>query len=171
VDFGRIFPSDAGGGRGKADLTRSDEMNLRRIVLLGSMVVAVAASALAWVPTQDIKAERTGATSFKLSGKNTIGELDVKIEDKHLFQGFKAEGKNGDNKVEFEIKSAGLGGGWNIEGKNGDIKIELKAKKKGAFSKEWGVKGKVGDKEIDETITGNWDVDPAIEASLVAFDR
>ena len=147
-------------------------MNLRRIMILGSVaVVAIAAAASAWVPKQDIKAERTGLTTFKLSGKNTIGELNVEIKDQHLFQGFKAEGKNGDNKVEFEIKSAGLAGGWNIQGKNGDIKIDLKAKQKGVLSKEWSVKGKVGKKEIDETITGNWDVDPAIEASLVAFDQ
>lgn len=145
-------------------------MKLSRLIA-PIIAFTVAAAALAWVPTQDIKAERRGLTSFGLVGKNTIGKLDVAIEDKHLFQGFSAEGKNGDNKVEFEIKSAGIGGGWNIEGKNGDIKIDLQAKQKGLLSKEWSVKGKVGDKEIDETITGNWDVDPAIEASLVAFDR
>ncbi|MBL8746578.1 MAG: hypothetical protein JNK58_09520, partial [Phycisphaerae bacterium] len=134
------------------------------------VALSVVAAALAWVPKQDIKAERRGLTSFALVGKNTIGTLDVSIEDKHLFQGFSAEGKNGDNKVEFTIKSAGIAAGWNIEGKNGTITIDLKAKQKGLLSKEWSVKGKVGDKEIDETITGNWDVDPAIEASLVAFD-
>lgn len=134
------------------------------------IALAVAAAAFAWVPTQDIKAERKGLTSFALVGKNTLGKLEVQIEDKHLFQGFSAEGKNGENKVEFTIKSAGLAGGWNIEGKNGEIKIDLKAKQKGLLSKEWSVTGKVGEKEIDETITGNWDVDPAVEASLVAFD-
>lgn len=144
---------------------------MRPIHVIAPIVALVTtAAALAWVPKQDIKAERKGLTSFALTGKNTIGTLDVSIEDKHLFQGFSAEGKNGDNKVEFTIKSAGIGAGWNIEGKNGTITIDLKAKQKGLLSKEWSVTGKVGDKSIDETITGNWDVDPAIEASLVAFD-
>ena len=132
--------------------------------------VLIAATAFAWVPKQDIKCERRGPTVFGLVGTNTIGKLDVEVSDKHLFQGFKAEGKNGDNKVEFEIKSAGLLGGWNIQGKNGDITIDLKAQSKGPLSSEWTVKGKVGDKEINETVTGNWDVDPAIVAALVAFD-
>ncbi len=136
-----------------------------------ALILTLTGVVCAWVPTQAIKAERRGLTSFALTGTNTIGKLDVSIEDKHLFQGFSAEGKNGDNKVEFTIKSAGIASGWNIEGKNGDIKIELKAKQKGLLSKEWQVTGKVGDKDIDETITGNWDVDPAVEASLVAFDR
>ncbi|MDX2114448.1 MAG: hypothetical protein SFZ24_02340 [Planctomycetota bacterium] len=134
-------------------------------LLLASLSVLAA-----WVPTHDIKAERRGLASFALVGKNSLGTLDVSIEDKHLFQGFAAEGKNGDNKVEFTIKSAGLAQGWNIEGKNGSIKIDMRAKQKGILANEWRVTGKVGDKEIDETITGNWDVDPAIEASLVAFD-
>lgn len=145
-------------------------MNFRTCVAPIALVATVAATALAWVPTQDIKAERTGLTSFKFTGKNTIGPLEVTIEDKHLFQGFKGEGKNGENKVEFEIKAAGINAGWNIEGKNGDIKIDLKAKKKGLLDNEWEVKGKVGDKAIDETVTGNWDVDPAVVAALVAFD-
>lgn len=132
--------------------------------------VLVAATAFAWVPKQEIKCERRGPTVFGLVGTNTIGKLDVEVSDKHMFQGFQAEGKNGENKVEFEIKSAGLMAGWNIQGKNGEIVIDLKAKSKGAFSNEWSVKGKVGDKEIDETVTGNWDVDPAIVAALVAFD-
>jgi hypothetical protein len=145
-------------------------MSIRSILAPVALVCTLAAAALAWVPDKDIKCERRGPASFALVGTNSLGKLDVLIEDKHLFQGFSAEGKNGENKVEFEIKSAGLGAGWTIEGKNGDIKIELKAKQKGPFSKEWSVKGKVGDKEIDETVTGNWDVDPAIVASLVAFD-
>lgn len=140
-------------------------------VLSSAAVLAtVAVSAWGWVPKADIRAERRGVTSFGLVGANSLGKLDVNIEDKHLFQGWSAEGKNGENKVEFEIKSAGLAQGWNIEGKNGDLRIELKAQKKGLLSNEWRVTGKVGDKEIDETTTGNWDVDPAIEASLVAFD-
>lgn len=141
-----------------------------RALCITACLVASAGILGAWVPTQDIKAERRGLASFAITGTNTIGKVDVSIEDKHLFQGFSAEGKNGDNKVEFTIKSAGLNAGWNIEGKNGEIKIELKAKQKGLFSKEWQVTGKVGEKDIDVTITGNWDVDPAIEASVVAFD-
>lgn len=132
--------------------------------------LAMVATAFGWVPKQDIKCERRGPTVFGLIGTNTIGKLDVEVSDKHLFQGFKAEGKNGENKVEFEIKSAGILGGWNIQGKNGDIVIDLKAQSKGPLSSEWTVKGKVGEKEINETVTGNWDVDPAIVASLVAFD-
>lgn len=135
-----------------------------------AVVCSLCAVSYAWVPTQKIKAERKGLTTFALTGENTLGKLEVNIEDKHLFQGWSAEGKNGSNSVEFTIKSAGLNAGWNIEGKNGDIKIDMKAKKKGLLSNEWEVTGKVGDKEIKETITGNWDVDPAIEASLVAFD-
>lgn len=142
--------------------------NRSHIVQAALVLTLVVAGA--WVPKQDIKAERRGLTSFAITGTNTIGKVDVSIEDKHLFQGFSAEGKNGDNKVEFQIKSAGIAGGWNITGKNGDITIELKAKQKGLLSNEWKVTGKVGDKDIDETITGNWDVDPAIEASVVAFD-
>lgn len=133
-------------------------------------VLVVAASALAWVPKQEIKCERRSGTVFGLVGKNTLGELNVEVADKHLFQGFKGEGKNGENKVEFEIKSAGLGAGWVIEGKNGATIIELKVKNKGPFSKEWTVKGTVGETEINETVTGNWDVDPVIVAALVAFD-
>lgn len=136
-----------------------------------ALILTLTAAVCAWVPTQSIKAERRGVTSFALVGTNTIGKLDVSIEDKHLFQGFSAEGKNGDNKVEFTIKSGGIGAGWIIEGKNGDIKIDMRAKQKGLLSKEWHVTGKVGDTDIDVTTTGNWDVDPAIEASLVAFDR
>lgn len=145
-------------------------MQIGSILAPVAVVCSLSVAAWAWVPKADIKAERDGATSFVIKGKNSIGDLDVKIEDQHLFRGFKAEGKNGDNKVEFSIKSAGLGAGWAIEGKNGDIVIDLRAKQKGPFSNEWGVTGKVGDKKIDETITGNWDVDPAIEASVVAFD-
>ncbi len=145
-------------------------MNIRTLIPAVAVVCTLAVSALAWVPTQKIKAERKGLTSFALTGENTIGKLDVSIEDKHLFQGFSGEGKNGENKVEFTIKSAGPAQGWNIEGKNGDIKIDLKTKQKGLLSNEWSVKGKVGDKEVDETITGDWDVDPAIVAALVAFD-
>ncbi len=133
-------------------------------------VACVAAGALAWVPKKDIKAERDGATSFKLTGTNSLGKLDVKIEDKHLFQGFKGEGTNGEKKVTVEIKSPGLGGGWKIEGKIGDDIIEMKANKEGVFSKEWKVTGKVGERKIEETIDGDWDVDPVIVATLVAFD-
>lgn len=144
---------------------------MKRSVFVGLVsALAITAAALGWVPKQDIKAERTGPTTFKFVGKNSIGELKVDIADQHLFQGFKGEGTNGDNKVEFSIKSAGLGAGWIIEGKNGSTIFELRAKSKGPFSKEWTVKGKVGDKEVEETVTGNWDVDPAVVAALVAFD-
>lgn len=145
-------------------------MNISSLLVPAAIVCACTAAVLAWTPKQDIKAERKGLTSFALVGTNTIGKLDVAIEDKHLFQGFSAEGKNGENKVEFTIKSAGIAGGWNIEGKNGSIVINLKAEKKGLLSNEWKVEGKVGDRQISETITGNWDVDPAVEAALVAFD-
>lgn len=139
-------------------------------VLAPVAALVVAAAAFAWVPTADIKAERKGPTSFALTGTNKVGKLDVAIEDKHMFQGFKGEGKNGEQKVEFDIKSAGLGAGWVIEGKNGEMKFELKVKQKGAFSSEWEVKGKVGDKEVSETITKTADIEPAITASLIAFD-
>ncbi|HVZ94807.1 MAG TPA: hypothetical protein VG797_09890 [Phycisphaerales bacterium] len=136
-------------------------------VAMGFMLVA---TAFAWVPKKDIKAERDGATKFKLTGTNTNGKLDVKIEDKHLFQGFKGEGTNGEKKVTLEIKSAGLGAGWKIEGKIGDEVIDLRSQQQGALSKEWKVTGKVGERKIDETIDGDWDVDPAIVSTLVAFD-
>ncbi len=132
--------------------------------------VALASSAFAWVPKSDIKAERDGATKFKLRGTNCRGDLNVTIEDKHLFQGFKGEGKNGENKVELQIKSAGIGDGWKIEGKVGDEVIDVRAKKKGMLEKEWSVTGKVGETKIDVTIDGDWDVDPAIVAALVCFD-
>lgn len=135
-----------------------------------AMTFVIAAAALAWVPKKDIKAERAGPASFKLTGTNTLGKLDVLIEDKHLFQGFKGEGTNGEKKVTLQIKSAGLGAGWKIEGKIGEEIIEMNAKQQGAFSKEWKVTGKVGERKIDETIDGDWDVDPVIVAALVAFD-
>lgn len=138
---------------------------------LGLALAALLCSASwAWVPKGDIKAERDGATKFKLTGTNCRGELDVKIKDKHLFQGFEGEGKNGDKKVEFKIKSVGLGDGWKIEGKIGDEVIEVRVKKKGLLEKEWSVTGKVGETKIDETIDGDWDVDPAIVAALVCMD-
>ncbi len=136
-----------------------------------AMVLALAAAALAWVPKAEIKAERISPTKFRLTGKNAIGNLDVLVEDKHLFQGFKGTGKNGDNVVDFDIKSAGLGQGWIIEGKNGSTVIDLKSKQQGVLSKEWKVTGKVGDKAVDVTIDGDWNVDPAIVSSLVAFDN
>jgi hypothetical protein len=145
-------------------------MNMASILAPVAVVCSLSVAAWAWVPKADIKAERSGATSFVIKGKNSIGDLEVKIEDQHLFRGFKGEGKNGSNEVKFEIKSAGIGSGWKIEGKNGDVVFDLNAKQKAPFSNEWNVTGKVGDKKIDETITGNWDVDPAIEASVIAFD-
>lgn len=135
-----------------------------------ALVCIAAAASLAWVPTQKIKAERKGLAKFAITGENTLGKVDVNIEDKHLFQGFSGEGTNGKNTVEFSIKSSGLAGGWDIAGKNGDIKFELKATKKGVLDKEWRVEGKVNNTPVDVTITGNWDVDPAIEAAVVAFD-
>lgn len=145
-------------------------LNLKSVALATAAIVVIAASALAWTPKADIKAERKGATSFAFVGKNSIGKLDVQIADKHLFQGFGGEGTNGDNKVTLEIKSAGPLGGWNITGKNGSMTFDLKAEKKNPLSNEWKVTGKSGDKEINETVTGNWDVDPAIVAALIPFD-
>lgn len=132
--------------------------------------VVVTLSAFGYVPKQDIKVERSGLTTFKFTGKNTRGDLSVEVKDQHLFQGFKGEGTNGTAKVELEIRSAGLGDGWKITGKNGDDRIELRAKKKDLLSKEWEVTGKVGSREIKETIDDSWDVDPAVGAAFIAFD-
>lgn len=146
-------------------------MRLMHTVVMVTLSLLLAASAWAWVPKKDIKAERDGLTSFKLTGTNSAGKLDVKIEDKHLFQGFKGEGTNGDKKVTLEIKSAGLGAGWKIEGKIGDEIIELRSQQQGVLSKEWKVTGKVGERKIEETVVeGDWAVDPAIVSTLVAFD-
>jgi hypothetical protein len=123
-----------------------------------------------WKPKAEIKAERTGPTTFKLSGKNCHGDLDVKLEDKNLFQGFKGEGKNGDKNVSMDIKSAGLGGGWDLTGQLGNDKIDVRAKKEGVLSDEWKVTGTVGDRKVDATIKGDWAVDPAIVAALACFD-
>jgi len=130
----------------------------------------IASSALAYVPKQDIKVERTGLTTFKLQGKNTRGDLSVDIKDQNLFQGFKGEGTNGKDKVEFEIRSDGLGKGWKIEGKNGETRFELRVKKKNLLDKEWEVTGKVGDKEVTGTVMDGINIDPAVQATLVAFD-
>ena len=131
----------------------------------------IAASADAYVPKQAIKAERVGLTEFKLTGKNTRGDLNVQVKDQNLFQGFKGEGTNGTAKVEFEIRSAGLGEGWKIEGKNGDQRFELRVKKKSLLSKEWEVTGKVGTREIKETVMDEVNIDPAVQAALIAFDE
>src|SRR5262245_18914010 len=120
----------------------------------------VVSTALAYVPKKEIKVERTGPTSFKFTGKNTKGDLNVTVKDQNLFQGFKGEGTNGSDKVEFEIRSAGLSEGWKIEGKNGDERFELRAKKKSLLSKEWDVTGKVGTREIKETVMDDIDIDP-----------
>lgn len=133
--------------------------------------LAIAASAVAYVPKQAIKAERVGLTEFKLTGKNTRGDLNVQVKDQHLFQGFKGDGTNGTAKVEFEIRSAGLGEGWKIEGKNGDQRIELRVKKKSLLSNEWEVTGKVGTREVKETVMDEINIDPAVQAALIAFDE
>ncbi len=143
--------------------------SLSRLVV-AALVIAVASTALAYVPKQAIKAERDGLTKFKLTGTNTRGKLEVAVVDQNLFQGFKADGTNGDAKVEFEIRSAGLLDGWKIEGKNGDDRIQLRVKKKSAFSNEWEVTGTVASREIKETVTGGIDIDPAVQAALIAFD-
>jgi DnaJ-class molecular chaperone len=132
--------------------------------------LVISASAVAYVPKQDIKVERTGLTTFKLTGKNTRGDLSVEIKDQNLFQGFKGEGTNGTAKVEFEIRSDGLGKGWKIEGKNGDTRFELRVKKKNILDKEWEVTGKVGDKEVSGTVMDDVKIDPAVQATLLAFD-
>ncbi|MFX8832872.1 hypothetical protein ABTM77_20175, partial [Acinetobacter baumannii] len=77
--------------------------------------LAIAASALAYVPKQDLKIEKVDG-DFRITGKNSHGPVEVKVTDKNLFSGFKAEGKNGDRKVEIEVRSAGLGAGWKLEG-------------------------------------------------------
>jgi hypothetical protein len=141
-----------------------------RILAAITAAVLVSTATWGWVPKGDIKAERDGLTKFRLKGTNCRGELDVTLEDKHLFQGFEGEGKNGDKKVTMKIKSAGLGEGWKIEGKIGDEIIEVRAKKKGVLDKEWKVTGKVGETKIDVTIDGDWDVDPVIVAALVCVD-
>lgn len=138
------------------------------IAIVAPLVATTDASA--YVPKQDIKAERTGLTTFKLKGKNTRGELNVEIKDENLFQGFKGSGTNGEGKVELEIRSAGLGQGWKIEGKNGETRFELRVKKKSLLGKEWEVTGKVGDKEIKETVMDDINIDPSIQAALIAFD-
>ncbi len=139
-------------------------------VVIATIVAALTISAFAYVPKKDIKADRDGLTKFKFTGTNTRGKLDVAVVDQHLFQGFNGTGTNGDAKVEFEIRSAGLLDGWKIEGKIGDERIELKCKKKSTFSKEWEVTGKVGTREIKETVSSEIDIDPAVQAALIAFD-
>lgn len=148
-------------------------MNRRASVfaLVASFGLSAGAAAVAkYVPTQDLDLERLSATSFRLHGTNTFGEVDVKIEDKHLFQGFSVEGKQGESKVEMEIKSAGLGAGWRIEGKIGDTRVEGTAKQDGAFAKTWTVKGKVGDREFEKKVDTEWEFDPAVQAIVVVFD-
>lgn len=143
---------------------------LTLLLTLASFLFTPAALAQ-YVPDQDIEIERTGPTTFKITGKNSWGKVDVKIADQHLFRGFKAEGKAGDKKVNLDIKSAGLGAGWRIEGKIGtDIKVDVRVRQDGAFSKTWTVKGKAGDRNIDEEITGEWDIDPAAAGVFVVFD-
>lgn len=143
-------------------------MNKIMAVALSLMLAALAFAD--WKPKAEIKAERTGPTTFKLSGKNCNGELNVKLEDKNLFQGFKGEGKNGEKNVSVDISPAGLGGGWDLTGQLGNDKIEARAKKEGVLSSEWKVTGTVGDRKVDVTIKGDWAVDPAIVAALALFD-
>lgn len=132
-------------------------------------LVSLAASALAYVPKQDIKIERDGVTAFKVTGKNTFGDVNVEINDKHLFSGFKAEGKNGDRKVEIDIRSAGLGSGWKIEGKIGTDRVDVRCKQKGPFQ-DWKVEGKVGERRIEAEVEDDWGIDPAAASILVILD-
>ena len=141
----------------------------RCMLVIGACALSGAASAL-YVPDQDIEIERTGAASFKITGTNSWGEVDVRIEDKHLFRGFKVEGENGDHKVDMEIKSAGLGAGWRIEGKIGAMKVDVRVRQDGAFSKTWTVRGKVDDRKIEKKVEDEWEIDPAAWAVLVIFD-
>lgn len=143
---------------------------MNRLVIAIVAPFLIAAVAFAYVPKQPIKVERTGLTTFKFSGKNTRGDLAVEIKDQHLFQGFNGDGTNGTAKVQFEIRSAGLTEGWKIEGKNGDERIELRVKKKGLLDKEYEVTGKVGTREIKETVSSELNIDPAVQAALIAFD-
>ncbi len=130
--------------------------------------LAIAASALAYVPKQDLKIEKVDG-DFRITGKNSHGPVEVKVTDKNLFSGFKAEGKNGDRKVEIEVRSAGLGAGWKLEGKNGDERVEVRCKQKGPFQ-DWAVTGKVGSRTIEAEVPDEWAIDPAARAVLVILD-
>ena len=144
---------------------------MKRLAIIGLEALALAATAPAkYIAKQDITCERTGGGKFQFKGKNTWGALDVKVEDKHMFQGFRAEGTNGDKRVEIDIKSAGLGAGWKLEGKIGDMKVEATAKQDGPFASTWSVKGKVGDRMIEAQVDNEWDIDPAVQAAFVLFD-
>lgn len=142
----------------------------RLLLTFAASLLVSAAVGAKYIAKQDITCERISGTKFEFKGKNTWGALDVKVEDKHLFQGFRAEGTNGDKKVEVDIKSAGLAAGWKLEGKIGDMKVEGTAKSDGPFSKSWTVKAKVGDRMVEAKVDDEWDIDPAVQALFVLFD-
>lgn len=142
-----------------------------RLHLTFAAFFAAASTALAqYIPDQDIKVERTGLTTFRITGTNTDGKVDVSVEDKHMFRGFKAEGTNGEKKVELDVRSAGLGAGWKIEGKIGDDRVEGQARKRGTFSKEWDVEAKIGSRKVVAKVHEDSDIDPAVAAIFVLFD-
>lgn len=133
-------------------------------------IVASAAALGAYIPKQDIHIKKEGLTTFKITGKNSWGAVDVKVEDKHLFQGFGADGKAGDKTVDVSVKSAGLAAGWKLEGKIGDMVVQGTCKQDGAFASTWTVKAKVGDRMIETKVDSEWEIDPAVAAVFVLFD-
>lgn len=144
---------------------------LARITRYAILAAAVSTSALgAYIAKQPIKIEKEGLTKFHITGKNSWGDVDVNVEDKHLFQGFKVEGKAGDKSVDMEVRSAGLAAGWKITGKIGDLSVEGSCKQDGPFSKSWTVKGKVGERMIEAKADSEWDIDPAAQAVFIMFD-
>jgi hypothetical protein len=132
-------------------------------------LLATAALA-AYIPKQPIHIQKGGGATYSITGKNTAGPVDVKINDKGMFAGFRAEGKNGDKDVNLDVSSAGLGAGWRIKGKIGDEIVEATCREDGAFGKTWTVKGKIGDRAFEAKADAEWEIDPAAQGVFILFD-
>ncbi len=135
--------------------------------------LALSSAALAtYIPKQPLHINKgEGDVKYTITGKNTLGEVNINITDKGTFSGFRAQGKNADRDVNIDVSSAGLGAGWNIKGKIGPDEVQATCKEDGPFAKHWIVKGKVGERMIDNVkVDAEWQFDPAAQAILVLFD-
>lgn len=142
-----------------------------RTLTLAALALSASTALATYIPKQPIKLEKgSDGVKYVISGKNSLGPVDVKIRDKGAFAGFRAEGTNADRDVNIDVSSAGLGAGWNIKGRIGPDEIQATCKEDGPFAKHWTLKGKVGERMIETKVDSEWDFDPAAQAIFALFD-
>ncbi|MGD9692655.1 MAG: hypothetical protein AB7G17_11610 [Phycisphaerales bacterium] len=144
-----------------------------RALTAALLALALSSTALAtYIPKQPIHINKgSGDVKYTITGNNTLGQVNVNISDKGAFQGFRAQGKNADRDVNIDVSSAGLGAGWLIKGKIGPDEVNITCKEDGPFAKHWIVKGKLGDRMIEDVkVDAEWEFDPAAQAIFVLFD-